>query len=514
MIDPCVVGMTAPEFLLDAMTPDLQPTRLGRADYQGKWVMLIFYPRDFSFVCPTELTGFSAEKEKFDQLECELLGISIDTVESHGRWLSTPEDEGGVSGLRFPLASDPNGEICKRFGVWRESSELPNRGLFLIDPEWTLRYSVTHDLSVGRNVDDVLRTLSALKTGGLCPSNWKRADGVLDVSSMLKPGRVLGNYRMNSKLGQGGFGQVWRAEDLRLKRNVALKIIAAQSPEAESGAGQGSNSESKAEESLLQEARLAAGINHPHVCTVYAADSIDTLPVIAMEYVEGGTLADAIEKGIRPNEFRKLAREIANGLAAAHEQQIVHGDLKPANILLDSTGRPVIADFGLAKAMSQSKERRSDRDQEKAESSRVSPAADPLQSVELEATMVWDLNTRSFEGFDSAEGQQRFITGTPAYMSPEQASGEPLDQSSDVFSLGLILGQMLTGQSLFGDLAPMEIVKALRQVEFVDALPDRLPESGRSELTDLLASDPDKRPAAEVVSERFGTLPDVMGDPV
>ena len=490
--NPCIVGMAAPQFTLDAVTPSLNSIRIGHKDFEDRWIILIFYPRDFSLVCPTELTGFSAEKEQFDQLNCELLGISIDSVDSHKEWLATPEQEGGVQGLRFPLASDPDGEVCKRFGLWREADELPNRGLFLIDPSQTLRYAVTHDLSVGRNVNEVLRTLNALQAGGLCPSNWKRADGVLDVASMLQPGRVLGHYRIERDLGQGGFGQVWQAIDIRLQRRVALKVISAQ--------GEGS------EEKLLEEARMAAGINHANVCTIYSADSIDSLPVIAMEFVEGGTLADAIEKGIDDQDFHRLGFEIASGLAAAHSKQIVHGDLKPANILLDSAGKPVIADFGLARAISSSeaKGEQSSKDKsEPSEAEQLTSESTSHDSLEMEETIELDFGSRHSTSTDSDFSNTGIITGTPAFMSPEQASGDPLNEFSDVFSLGLILAQMKTGQSLLKNLSPIDIVKALRKREFVESLPEKLPESIRDGFAELLAFDPENRPSAAEICTRL-----------
>ena len=337
---PCVVGTMAPPIDLESATPDCRRGKVASGDYLGRWLAIMFYPRDFSFVCPTELTGFSAEKPEFDRRDCELLGISIDSVESHLQWLATPAADGGVEGLRFPLASDPGGDVCRSFGVWREDEGLPNRGLFLIDPNGTLRYAASYDLSVGRNVDDVLRALDALQAGGLCPSNWKRADGILDVASMLQPGRVLGHYRIESELGRGAFGQVLAAEDLRLERKVALKVISKH----------GRQTESK----LLKEARTAAGISHSNVCTVYSADTIDTLPTIVMEYLEGGSLSDVIANGLGDQEFRSLAHQVAQGLAAAHAKGIVHGDLKPANIIMRQSGEPVIVDFGLAQSIRES----------------------------------------------------------------------------------------------------------------------------------------------------------------
>ena len=110
-VQNCVVGSQVEPFQLSVVTPDLQHAQIQSADYQGRWLALIFYPHDFSFVCPTELTGFSAEKPQFDQLNCDLLGVSIDSLETHAQWLKTPANDGGVEGLRFPLASDPQGVI-------------------------------------------------------------------------------------------------------------------------------------------------------------------------------------------------------------------------------------------------------------------------------------------------------------------------------------------------------------------------------------------------------------------
>lgn len=488
-VQNCVVGSKVRQFQLHAVTPQFQHKQIDSEDYQGRWLALIFYPHDFSFVCPTELTGFSAEKPQFDQLNCELLGVSIDSLETHSKWLETPANEGGVEGLRFPLASDPEGALCKYFGVWREADGLPNRGLFLIDPEGTLRFAASYDLSVGRNVQDALRILDALQAGGLCPANWKRADGVLDTASLLKSGRVLGHYRIVRELGRGAFGQVFEADDLRLERKVALKVISKQ--------------DDQTEKQLLREARSAAGINHPHVCTIYSADLIDTLPTIVMEYIVGFSLAERIGSGFDDRQFRRIAQQIALGLAAAHEKGIVHGDLKPANILLREGEEPVIVDFGLARSLQQldTVTRASSAAKPPASANLDAATEAEASPLELEETIVLDSHPADSATISAAESNG--ISGTPAYMSPEQARGAPLSEASDIFSLGLILVQMLSGVSVMRDMQPMEIISALWRPDFVASLTEQIPREFRSELTDLFAMDPNNRPSAKEVDRRM-----------
>lgn len=491
-VQNCVVGSQVRPFQLSAVTPDLQHAQIQSADYQGRWLALLFYPHDFSFVCPTELTGFSAEKLQFEQLNCDLLGVSIDSLETHAQWLKTPANDGGVEGLRFPLASDPQGALCQYFGVWREADGLPNRGLFLIDPEGILRFAASYDLSVGRNVQDVLRILDALQSGGLCPANWKRADGVLDTTSLLKSGRVLGHYRIVRELGRGAFGQVFAAEDLRLARKVALKVIVKQ--------------DDQTEKQLLREARSAAGIQHPNVCTIYSVDTIDTIPTIVMEYIDGGSLADLIDSGFNLSQFHRIARQIALGLAAAHEKGIVHGDLKPANILLRGGDEPVIVDFGLARSFRHQEvvtRAGSDTGPQFTVTTNADVATAPeAAELDLEETVV--LKSNPVDAATVSAADSNGISGTPAYMSPEQARGARLSAASDIFSLGLIFVEMLSGESLMRNMSALEIISALWRPDFVESLTEKIPPEFRSELIDLLAMDPEKRPSAKEVSRRMG----------
>src|SRR5262249_42113793 len=141
-------------------------------DFRDGWLILVFYPRDFSLVCPGELTALSGRIEEFRRRGCQLLGVSTDSLESHERWLATPPAPGGVGDLPFPLASDHDGAASRAYGVYLEQQHIALRGLFIIDPNGVLQFQVVHNLSVGRRSEEVLRVLAALGTGGMCPEDW------------------------------------------------------------------------------------------------------------------------------------------------------------------------------------------------------------------------------------------------------------------------------------------------------------------------------------------------------
>jgi alkyl hydroperoxide reductase subunit AhpC/predicted Ser/Thr protein kinase len=416
-IAQATVGFRAPAFDLPC-TRLVEPPRerVALDDYQGRWLTLVFYPRDFSMVCPTELTALSRRLEDFHRRDCDLLGISTDSVETHERWIIAPRNQGGLGGLSFPLASDLEGTVCKAYGVYVPRQNVALRGLFIIDPNGVLQYQVVHNLSVGRRSEEVLRVLDGLQTGGLCPENWSRDEPTLDPSATLGPNSVVGNYRIEAPLGAGSFASVFRARDLTLERTVAVKIIRPGQP--------------KHDEALLREARAAAALNHPNVCTLYSVDASDGLSMIVMEFVDGEPLNKVMERGpLELGRARALARQVALGMAAAHEQGVVHGDLKPANIMITRDNVVKITDFGLARRIS------------------GRAAATNAETAEWKA--------------ESSSG----IFGTPSYMSPEQVRGDPTTPASDVFALGLILFEMVTGQRAIHE---KSIFATLRKIEEVN----------------------------------------------
>ncbi len=412
---PVMVGSRAPDFTLPCTAwPDTAERIVRLDDYRDRWLVLIFYPRDFSMVCPTELTALSVQYDEFTRRDCDILGVSTDSVASHQKWIATPRNQGGLGGLSFPLASDESGEVCLAYGVLVPRQNVALRGLFIIDPNGVLQYQVVHNLSVGRRSEEVVRVLDGLQTGGLCPESWSRDAPVLDPTRVLRGGSVVGQYRIEEELGSGAFGVVYRAKDLTLERQVALKVFRpgpAGSPRR-----------------MLDEARAAAALNHPNVCTIHAVDENDGISMIVMEHVNGRPLDDILSGGrLGADEVKGIGRQIALGMSAAHAGHVVHGDLKPANIMVTTEGLAKVMDFGLAH-----RKQRSSPMHETGDWATVDPSG---------------------------------LSGTPAYMSPEQTRSEPASPESDVFSLGLMLYEMLAGQkAIRGD----NLLDVLRQIDAID----------------------------------------------
>lgn len=170
-----IVGRPAPEFTMPAVMingEDFGEVKLN--DYKGKWLVMFFYPLDFTFVCPTEIKAYSDKFEKFKAAGAEVLAVSTDSEHSHKAWI-----KGDLGQLRFPLASDRTKATARDYGVLIEEEGIALRGLFIIDPEGVVRYSVVHDLGIGRSVEETLRVLKALQAGGLCPVDWNEGDELL-----------------------------------------------------------------------------------------------------------------------------------------------------------------------------------------------------------------------------------------------------------------------------------------------------------------------------------------------
>ena len=176
------VGQPAPDFDMPS-TKNIEKLNenVKLSDYKGKWVVLLFYPLDFTFVCPTELTTFSDRYEDFEGIGTEVIGVSTDSVHSHRAWLKTPRDKGGVEDLKYPLASDITKRVASDYGVLISDKGIALRGLFVIDPEGILRYAVIHDLNIGRSAEETLRVIQALQTGGLCQAEWRPGQETLKV---------------------------------------------------------------------------------------------------------------------------------------------------------------------------------------------------------------------------------------------------------------------------------------------------------------------------------------------
>lgn len=174
-----LVTKEAPDFKAQAVLPDNSFGELELSSYRGKYVVLFFYPLDFTFVCPSEIIAFDKQLERFKEKNTEVIGVSIDSHFTHFAWKNTPVDQGGIGQIRYPLVADLDKNIARDYGVLINDS-VALRGLFLIDKEGVVRHAVINDLSLGRNVDEALRMVDALQFteehGEVCPANWREGD--------------------------------------------------------------------------------------------------------------------------------------------------------------------------------------------------------------------------------------------------------------------------------------------------------------------------------------------------
>ena len=264
----------------------------------------------------------------------------------------------------------------------------------------------------------------------------------------LTPGTRLGPYDVQSAIGAGGMGEVWRAHDRKLGRDVALKIL----PD---GFAHDPDRLARFE----REARVLASLNHPHIGAIYGFEEADGIRALVLELVEGPTLADRIAHGPIPlEESLAIARQIAQALQAAHDHGVIHRDLKPSNIKLRTDGTVKVLDFGLAKALDP-----------------VSPAGDVSQSPTLTSPAFTRVGV---------------ILGTAAYMSPEQALGKSVDKRADIWAFGAVLFEMLSGRRPFAGETPGE---ALASVVKDEPRWDECPASVRRLLRRCLQKDPKDR---------------------
>jgi serine/threonine-protein kinase len=269
-----------------------------------------------------------------------------------------------------------------------------------------------------------------------------------------KPGRQFLKYRLVEKIGEGGMGVVWRARDTNLDRDVAIKIL----PDALS-----QDAERLAR--FEREAKLLASLNHPNIATIHGLEQAEGVRFLVMELVEGEDLAQRVQRGPIPmEEALPLAKQLADALEAAHEQGVIHRDLKPQNVKLTLDGKVKVLDFGLAKAFGPD-------------------TGDPTTSPTMSPTVT--------SAGSTALG---VILGTAAYMSPEQAKGKPVDRRADIWAFGVVLQEMLTGRALFhGESVSETLAAVLMSEPDLASLPANTPPKVRRLIERCLRKDPQSR---------------------
>ncbi|MFH1360765.1 MAG: peroxiredoxin [Candidatus Omnitrophota bacterium] len=182
-----LVNKIAPDCNARAVISNQIKENFKLSDYRGKYIVLFFYPLDFTFVCPTEIHAFQDRLGEFEKRHVQVIGVSTDSWYTHLAWLKTPKKEGGIEGVSFPLVSDFNKTISKDYGILQEEDGVALRGLFLIDRKGIIQHETINNLALGRNVDEVLRMVDALqfteKHGEVCPVNWKTGDKAMKPDS-------------------------------------------------------------------------------------------------------------------------------------------------------------------------------------------------------------------------------------------------------------------------------------------------------------------------------------------
>jgi len=294
-------------------------------------------------------------------------------------------------------------------------------------------------------------------------------------SAPLEPGDVIGEYTIVRELGRGGMGRVYLVSDRRLRRTVALKALA---PHLMRDQAQ--------RERLRREARAAASLTHPGICTVYALEEIDGDLYIATEFIDGHTLGEEIRAGRQPapDDIRRTARDLAAALASAHAKGIVHRDLKPDNVMRAHDGRLKILDFGLARV---DEVGRAD--------------ADPAAVARLAGGAGVAAAKPSLQGFATQPG---VMIGTPAYMAPEQIKGDVVDARADVFAFGVLLYEYCCGVHPFAAASALATVAMVLESD-PRPLTVRRPEVP-SRVVEVIARCLRKAP-----DERFGSAAEILG---
>lgn len=182
-----LMGRKAPPFSAKAVVKGKIVDNFSLESCLGKYVVLFFYPLDFTFVCPTELHAFQEKLAEFEKKNAVVIGCSVDSCYSHHAWINTPKNKGGIQGVEYPLVSDLNKSIARSYQVLEEESGVAYRGLFLLDKQGVVRHQLINDLPIGRSVEEVLRILDALtyyeKNGEVCPANWHSGEKAMKADS-------------------------------------------------------------------------------------------------------------------------------------------------------------------------------------------------------------------------------------------------------------------------------------------------------------------------------------------
>ncbi len=451
------------------------------ADRRGRWLFLVLLPPDNHPGCAGEIAALEAHANVLRGRGCEVIAVaSSPSSEPDPRPLSPWRGAAGTVGA-LRRAVDPDGEVARVFGVEGPVRASGCRAVFLIDPAGVLRMSQTADCCLGQGSLDPGRILAAFQGADDCP---RKGSSALDLPAAPPPvlGGRFGPFVIEERIGEGAFSTVYRARDTRLDRVVALKLLQP-----------GQHVDLAV---VLHEAKVGATLSHGHVCTIYDVLESTGTPMIVMELLTGGTLIDRMVGGpLGTRRARSVVRGMALALQALHGAGVVHGDLKPGNVMFTADGVVKLVDFGVALL----------------EGHRVVPTDPGSFSGSRSGATVGevrssaDADTVSARGQfeDLAEGTLPVVCGTPSYMAPELLEGQVPTPESDLWAMGVLVVELTTG------------LKPFRGESFVDLLFDQLrsdprrlarevPSRWREVVRNTLSVDPRRRMSASELVRMLG----------
>ncbi len=480
------VGNIAPDVQLRCTLPgDDRRKGLHLQDRQGRWALLAFLSSPRQHGCAGEIAALEACAHLLWARGCEVFAITtaLRTTTPSGPDTAGRGRGGAVGRLRRVV--DGEARAAAAFGVREVIATRGARAMFLLDPASVVRFEMVCDSCFGQGILEPTKVLEAVQSADDCPRIWAETPGQAQAPHAPEPvpGQRFGHFAVEDRIGEGAFSTVYRARDIRLDREVALKhLLPGQHVDLAV---------------VLHEARVGATLVHPNVCTIHDVLESPGSSLIVMEMLSGGSLAHRMRGGpIGSRRSRRVIRAIAQALRALHAVGVVHGDLKPGNVMFAADGTPKLVDFGVALL----------------DGRRVVPTeSSDVSSLRSGTTLAVDRSPTNADTLwalaDDAVGVEArtlpVVCGTPAYMAPELLEGELPTPASDVWAVGVLAVELTTGLQPFRGETFVDLLLDQRRCD-PRQLAREVPTRWREIVRSALVIEPDRRASAGDLARMLG----------
>jgi alkyl hydroperoxide reductase subunit AhpC len=477
------VGRPVPDVEMLCEVPGDRANRsLRLRDRDGQWALVAFLPPARHHGCEGEIAALDAHANLLRARGCEVFAIATSSRAENPIDLgSSWHAEGGTVGLLRRVV-DRDGRLARAFGVYGVVVESGCRSVFLVDPGAVLRFQLTSDSCLGQGIVEPSRLLNAVRASEECPRQLDGLPAGPAVAPAPVPGRRYGHFTVEERIGQGAFSVVYRARDTRLDRVVALKILRP-----------GRHLDLAV---MLHEAQVGATLSHPHICAIYDVLEATGTPMIVMELLAGGPLAERMKDGpLGSRGTQSVIRAIVRALRALHAAGVVHGDLKPGNVMFSDDDTPKLVDFGVALLDG----RRllptgSGGDSDVRSGSTQADARGPADR---------DTDLARSEGAPASPAVLPVVCGTPAYMAPELLDGHLPTPASDIWALGVLTVELVTGRQPFSGEGFVDLLFSQRRSD-PRRLARQVPPRWREFVRSTLVFDPARRLSADQAARMLG----------